>query len=52
MHVVAKLSMEQNDKIMAALAHMSTLLSFMRVITPIINWTTQGAIFVAERYDH
>jgi uncharacterized Tic20 family protein len=31
----------QNDKIMAALAHISAILPFMGVIAPIIIWTTQ-----------
>jgi len=31
----------QNDKIMAALAHVSALLPFMGVIAPIIIWATQ-----------
>ena len=31
----------QNDKIMAALAHISALLPFMGVIAPIIIWATQ-----------
>jgi uncharacterized Tic20 family protein len=31
----------QNDKIMAALAHVSAILPFMGVIAPIVIWTTQ-----------
>jgi uncharacterized Tic20 family protein len=31
----------QNDKIMAALAHVSAVLPFMGVIAPIVIWTTQ-----------
>lgn len=31
----------QNDKIMAALAHVSTLLPFIGVIAPIVIWVTQ-----------
>lgn len=31
----------QNDKIMAALAHISVLLPFMGVIAPIVIWATQ-----------
>jgi uncharacterized protein len=31
----------QNDKIMAALAHVSAILPFMGVITPIVIWATQ-----------
>lgn len=31
----------QNDKIMAALAHVSALLPFMGVIAPIVIWVTQ-----------
>lgn len=31
----------QNDKIMAALAHVSAILPFMGVIAPIIIWATQ-----------
>jgi uncharacterized protein len=31
----------QNDKIMAALAHVSALLPFMGVIAPIVIWATQ-----------
>ncbi|RIK29867.1 MAG: hypothetical protein DCC56_10840 [Anaerolineae bacterium] len=34
-------SPNQNDKIMAALAHVSAILPFMGVIAPIIIWATQ-----------
>jgi len=37
----ASLSATQNDKIMAALAHVSALLPFMGVIAPIVIWATQ-----------
>lgn len=36
-----KVSLNQNDQIMAALAHISVILPFMGVIAPIIIWVTQ-----------